>query len=158
MVEYSATGVSVVQVFAEPAALDALAPAGASRCRVAPDEAMFIREAGAEQALLRDAQAVTAGDPDALIVDGTDGWAVWTLSGDRLHDALERLSHLKIDPGADGFTQGDVAHIPARVVVDHGRVHLLVGAMWEDYLRAQILGRCADLGVRAGAETPWGSR
>jgi hypothetical protein len=119
---------------------------------------MFVREAGAEQALLRDAHAVTAGDADALIVDGTDGWAVWTLSGDRLSDALERLSHLEIDASADGFTQGDVAHIPARIVVNQGRVHLLVAAMWGDYLRQRILSRCADLGVTHAVETPWGSR
>ena len=158
MLEVSTTRVSVVQVFAEAAALDALAPAGATRCRVAPDEAMFLREAGAGQALLRDAQAVTAGDESALIVDGTDGWTVWTLSGDRLPDALERLSHLEIDAGADGFTQGDVAHVPARIVIDHARVHLLVAAMWGDYLRQRILSRCADLGVTHVAETTWGSR
>jgi len=158
VLEFSVTPVSVVQVFAEAAALDALSPAGATRCRVATDEAMFVREAGAGQALLRDAQAVTAGDADALIVDGSDGWAVWTLSGDRLPCALERLSHLEIDADVNGFTQGDVAHIPARIVVDHGRVHLFVAAMWADYLHQQILRRCADLGVAAGAETPWGSR
>ena len=158
MLEFSATPVSVVQVFAEASALDALAPAGATRCRVAPDEAMFVREAGAGRALFRDAQAVTAGDADAVIVDGTDGWAVWTLSGERLSDALERLSHLEIDANVDGFTQGDVAHIPVRIVVDHGRVHLLVAAMWEDYLRQRILSRCADLGVATGTATTWGSR
>lgn len=158
MLEYSATQVSVVQVFAEAAALDALAPAGATRGRVSPDEAMFVREAGAGAALLRDAHAVTAGDADALIVDGTDGWAVWTLSGDRLPDALERLSHLEIDVGVDGFTQGDVAHIPARIVVDHDRVHLFVAAMWEAYMRERILSRCADFGVTRAAERAWGSR
>ena len=158
MLEFSRTPVSVVQVFAEAAALDALAPAGATRCRVAPDEAMFVREAGAGQALLRDVQAVTAGDREALIVEGTDGWTVWTLSGDRVQDALERLSHLEIDPSLDGFTQGDVAHIPARIVVDHGRVHVFVAVMWEDYLRQRICARCTDLGATQGPESSWGSR
>lgn len=158
MLEVSWTPVSVVQVFAEAAALDALAPAGATRCRVAPDEAMFVREAGAGQALLRDAEAVTAGDPDALIVEGTDGWAVWTLTGDRLPDALERLSHLELDAGTNGFTQGDVAHVPARIVIDHGRAHVFVAAMWGAYLRERILGRCADFGVTEASETPWGAR
>ena len=158
MLEFSPTPVSVVQVFAEPSALDALAPAGATRCRVAPDEAMFVREAGAGQALVRDAEAVTAGDLNALIVEGTDGWAVWTLTGDRLPDALERLSHLALDADVDGFTQGDVAHIPARIVIDHGRVHVFVAAMWGTYLRERILGRCADLGVTEVPDTAWGSR
>ena len=148
----------MVQVFAEAAALDSLAPAGATRCRVAPDEVMFIREEGAGQALLRDAQAVTAGDGDAVIVDGTDGWAVWTLSGGGVPDALQRLSHLELDTNVDGFAQGDVAHVPVRLVLDHGRVHLLVAAMWEDYLRQGIMSRCADLGVSAGADKVWGSR
>jgi hypothetical protein len=158
VLEFSATRVSVVQVFAEAGALDALSPAGATRCRVAPDEAMFVREGGAAQALLRDAEAVTAGDPDALIVDGTDGWAVWTLGGDRLHDALERLSHLELDAASDGFTQGDVAHIPARIVIEHGRAHLFVAAMWTSYLRERILSRCADLGPTETTDASWGAR
>jgi hypothetical protein len=158
VLEVSATAVTVVQVHAEPAALDALAPAGATRCRIAPDEAMFVREGGAAAALLRDAAAVTAGDPDAVIMDGTDGWAVWTLSGDRLPDALQRLSHLELDAENDGFTQGDVAHVPARVVIDHGRVHVFVAAMWGAYLHERIQGRCADLGVMESAGSVWGSR
>ncbi|MEP7059087.1 MAG: hypothetical protein ABI828_00025 [Actinomycetota bacterium] len=158
MLEVSRTSAAVVQVHAEPAALDALAPAGATRCRIAPDEEMFVREAGAGEALLRDAGAVTAGDPDALIVDGTDGWAVWTLTGDHLPEALQRLSHLDLDPAIDGFTQGDVAHIPARIVIDHGRAHVLVAAVWGDYLHERIMGRCADLGVRAAPGTAWGAR
>jgi hypothetical protein len=158
VLEFSSTRVSVVQVFAEPDALDALAPAGSTRCRVTPDEAMFVREVDAAQALLRDAEAVTAGDPDALIVDGTDGWAVWTLGGDALQDALERLSHLELDPGTDGFTQGDVAHIPARIVMEHGRAHVFVASMWKSYLRDRILGRCGDLGAVETADGSWGSR
>jgi hypothetical protein len=158
VLEVSATSVSVVQVHAEPAALDALAPAGATRCRIAPDEAMFVREAGAAAALLRDAAAVTAGDPDAVIMDGTDGWAVWTLFGDRLPDALQRLSHLELDAETAGFTQGDVAHIPARVVIDHGRAHLFVAAMWGSYLHERILDRCSDLGITGAPAAPWGSR
>jgi hypothetical protein len=158
VLEFSATRVSVVQVFAEAGALDALSPAGATRCRVAPDEAMFVREGGAAQALLRDAEAVTAGDPDALIVDGTDGWAVWTLGGDRLHDALERLSPLELDAASDGFTQGDVAHIPAGIVIEHGRAHLFVAAMWTSYLRERILSRCADLGPMETTDASWGAR
>jgi hypothetical protein len=158
VLEFSATPVSVVQVFANPAALDALSPAGATRCRIAPDEAMFVREAGAGSALLRDAQAVTAGDPDALIVEGTDGWAVWTLSGDGLHDGLQRLTHLEIEAGIDGFTQGDVAHIPARIVSEHGRAHVFVPAIWEDYLRQRIESRCADLGLVRASDAGWGER
>ena len=144
MLELVATEVSIAGAFAEPHALDALFPAGAFRCRVAPDEAMFVREPGVVGRLVRDAGAVTAGDPHAVVIDATDGWSVWTLVGDAAADAFSRLSALRPD---DGYAQGDIAHVPARVIAEHDRLHLFVPATLGEYLRVRILARCANLGL-----------
>jgi sarcosine oxidase gamma subunit len=139
VVELVETRAAIASALASAPALDALAPAGTYRCRIAPDELLLVREPGAAESLVRDAGAARAGDPDAVVVDVTDGWAVWTLDGDGARDAFRRLSTL--DP-AEGFVQGEVAAVPAKVVVEHGAFHLFVPAMWSEHLRTEILARC----------------
>ncbi len=40
-------------------------------------------------------------DDDALVMDVTDGWTIWTLGGTDVHDAFERLSMLALPrPGS----------------------------------------------------------
>jgi len=156
VLELVTTEVSVVGAFASPPALDALAPAGAYRCRVAPDEVMLVREPGVGAALVRDAIAVTAGDPDAVVLETSDGWAVWTLEGDARRAAFARLSDIPL--GEQGYVQGDVVHVPVRVIVDSSSLHLFVPAMWRGYLRRRIFERCSSLDVRARASSAaWGS-
>jgi hypothetical protein len=117
---------------------------------------MLVREPGAGAARVRDAGAVTAGDHDAVVVDTTDGWAVWTLEGEARNEAFARLSHLQLRD--QGYVQGDVAHIPVRVIVDPSRLHLFVPVMWRGYLRRRILERCSTLDVMERAiSAAWGS-
>jgi hypothetical protein len=150
--ELLSTDASVVSCFAAPEALDSLAaPAeGVVRCRVAPDEIMLIGEPGAAGQIV---DAVDAGiaedDPDAVVLDATDGWAVWTLAGSDAGDALRRLSG--VDPVERTYTAADVARVPARIVSVPGRLHLLVGAMWQDYLRRRLMEACEA--VDGGRET-----
>ncbi len=143
MLELVRTPVAVVATFASTEALDALSPAGAYRCRVAPDEAMFVGRADAAAALVRDASAVTAGDPDAVVLDVTDGWTVLTLSGDEAREAFSHLSELELPE--EGYVQGDVAHVPVRMIAAPGRLQLFVPAMWGDYLVGRILGLGLDI-------------
>ena len=143
MPELIETRAAVASVFASSDALDRLAPAGAYACRVAPDEAMFVREPAAAEALLRDAGAVTAGDPDAVVVDATDGWSVWTLAGEDSREAFTRLSQVELPEG--GYTHGEVLHLPVRIVAGPSAVHLFVPAMWRTHVHDKILTRCRDL-------------
>ena len=153
MLELVHTRAALATVMALPRALDALAPAGAYRCRVAPDEAMFVREPGAAETLLRDSGSVLAGDPDALVLDATDGWTILTLAGDGARPAFGYLSAIDL---SEGFTQGDVQRLPARIVYEPVGVHVFVPAMMAAHLRARILGSCAVLGIRERAEPePW---
>lgn len=110
-------------------------------CRVAPDEAMVLGEVPGD---LR--EAVLKLDSDAVILDVTDGWAGWILTGEGLDEAFARLSELELPE--DGYVQGDVAHVPARVISEPGRLAILVPAMWEDHMRERISHDCARLGLK----------
>jgi len=134
VLELATSTIPVVGVFADPATLDAV-----DAYRIAPDEAMVVGEPGA-------APSVAIDDPAAVVLDVTDGWTVVTLTGDRVRDAFAQLSALRLPD--DGFVQGDVARVPARVLVEHERLRILVPAMWADQLRSRILARCQNLGIR----------
>lgn len=157
MPELLHTDASVVSCFAAPDALDPLvAPSeGVVCCRVAPDEVMLIGEAGAAGEIVYATSAGIADrDPDAVVLDATDGWAIWTLAGSDASEALRRLS--AVDPAGRTYASGDVAHVPVRIVSAPNRVHLLVGAMWEDYLRSRLLEACEAVGALEGAQSvPW---
>jgi hypothetical protein len=156
VLELVATNACVVGAYASAAALDSLAPAGALRVRVAPDEVMLVREPGAAAILLRDTDAVTAGDADAVVIDATDGWAVWTLEGVDAREAFSRLSDVR--PPERGSIAGDVAHVPVHVIAEPGRLHLFVPSMWRGYLRRRILERCASFDIKERATSQaWGS-
>jgi hypothetical protein len=141
------TQASVVSCFASPEALDALvAPSeGVVCCRVAPDEVMLIGQPGAAEDIVRSAgEGVADADPDAVVLDATDGWAIWTLAGSDAGEALRRLS--AVDAAGRVYTAGDVAHVPVRIVSSPSRLHLLVAAMWRDYLQGRLLETCDGTG------------
>lgn len=156
MPELAAGRIQIVACLAAAEALDDLGPIeGALVCRVAPDEAMVLV---GDRAVDGCVEAVTARarelDPDALVLDATDGFAAWTLTGEGVREVFARLSALEVEEG--GVVQGDVAGVPVRVLSEAGRLDLIVPSMWERYLRERILERCADLGVReVGEPATW---
>jgi sarcosine oxidase gamma subunit len=151
LLELNESEFGVVTCVADPAACDALSPvAGARTLRPAPDEVMVLGDPSATESLLRTIETeAVALDPDAVVIDASDGWATWTLSGDAIDAALSRLSPLELP--REGFAQGDVARVPAKLVAAPGRLDLLVPSMWRDYLRDSILQRCRTLGIGEGA-------
>jgi len=154
VLELAATEAAVVACFAEAEALDALAaPAGAVVFRAAPDEAMLVGDPRSADDHVRAASAaLRALDPHAIVLDASDGWAIWTLAGDATREAFRRLSALAVDDGT--CAQGDVARVPARVIAQGDRVHLFVASMWGEYLRGRIIQRCASL-VPRQRDDPW---
>jgi sarcosine oxidase gamma subunit len=152
VLELRETRGAVVTCVADPATVDAIVGASpADALRVAPDEALLIAE-GDAAALVAGVEASTDTDADALIVDTSDGWSIWTIAGDAAAAAFARLSPLE---PADGFAQGEVAHLPAKVVAAPSRIRLLVPAMWREALRERILDDCADLGIREAEPISW---
>lgn len=138
----------VIGAFASAGALDAVEPPERARaCRIAPDEIAFVCPADATGAVL-DAVApqVARGDSDAIVLDVSDGWTGFTLTGD-VERAFSYLSELEL-PGADGFAQGDVLRVPVRVLTGEGCIDLLVPSPWGTYLRDELLVALRALDVR----------
>lgn len=151
MLELRATETGVVTCVASADAVDAVvdaAPDGARAFRIAPDEAMLLADAPDETNTVVTAahERTTGADPDAVVLEVSDGWAAWALDGDATRDAFARLSALELPER--GFVQGEVASVPVRVVAEPEHVVLLVPSMWSEHLRSRIRSRCADLGVR----------
>jgi hypothetical protein len=143
----------VVVGFASAGALDAVqVPAGARACRIASDEVAFVCSADAASDVLDAiAQQVARGDSDGFVLDLSDGWTSFTLTGD-VERAFSYLSELEL-PGPGGFAQGDVLRVPARVLAGEGEIDLLVPSPWGAYLHDEMLRALRALNVREEAGT-----
>ena len=130
----------VVLCQASAAALDRLVPPGhgARLLRTAADEALAIVPPGVGHDVARElSDRAKALEADALVLDVTDGWAGWVLPGaDR---AFPYVSSLE-PPSVDGFVQGEVAHVAAKVLAgpDPGELTILVPAYWGEHLRERL--------------------
>jgi hypothetical protein len=141
----------VVVGFASAGALDAVqAPAGARACRIASDETAFVCSADAAADVL-DAIApqIARGDSDGFVLDLSDGWTSFTLTGD-VERAFSYLSELRL-PGPGAFVQGDVLRVPVRVLAGEGEIDLLVPSPWGRYLHDEMLEALRALNVREEA-------
>lgn len=150
MLELARTEVAVVACLASPGALDALPiPAGATALRTAPDE-LLVLAAPQRAATVREeaAGALAPLEEDTLVLEVTDGWSAWTLSGPQAREAFSRLSTLELPE--TGVAQGDVARVPAKVVAERERLHLLTPSCWSEHLRERIFA--LTLEVREAAE------
>jgi hypothetical protein len=148
--------VSAISCLASAEALGELAaPAGTYLCWIADDEVMLIAEPDAAQELAKEVRRVLSGvDNDAVVVDVSDGWSAFTLAGDGARDVLQHVSELQLS--GDGYVQGDVAHVPVRLIALGTRLHLLVPAMWEEHLRARIRNAAARFDLRIEPAADWG--
>ncbi len=158
MLEIARLRFALVTCVAASSAVDAvLSTGGDAAFRVAPDEAMVLGEAGTGPRLAETAaRAALRVDADAVVVDATDGWTAWALIGARALDAFARLS--QIQPRERGYLQGEVARVPARVVVGERAVHVFAPAMWDAFLRQRILADCAVLAPSERREAlVWGA-
>lgn len=145
MLELARTEVAVVACLASPEALDALAtPASATALRTAPDELLLLaapsRAADAREAVEPHLRTL---EEDALVLEVSDGWTAWTLSGPQAREAFARLSAL--EPPEQGFLQGEVARVPAKVLAEPERLHLLVPSSWAEHVRERILALALDV-------------
>ena len=133
--------VSVILCSADAEALDGLVPPGhgARTLRVAPDETLAIARSDAADVVARELEdRIAALDPDAVVVDVTDGWSAWALTGS---DATHAFSYLSaLDPPEPGaFVQGDVARVGAIVLGEDGGITILVPAYWSEHIRQRAV-------------------
>ena len=134
MLEITRTLVGVVAASAAARALDGLVvPGRAFACRAADDELLLLCAPPVTDEVAREvATRLAALDPDALVIDTTDGWAAISVVGSDARGSFGLLSPLEL-PDA-GFLQGEVVHVPAKVVAGDGRVLILVPSIWEAHL------------------------
>jgi hypothetical protein len=144
VLELAPARLSVLACLAAPEALDALGPPpGGWLLRVAEDEALLVGDDGVPAA---GGPGPLDRDPDAIAHDVTDAWAAWWLGGEGAREAFARLSALPLP--AEGFVQGEVAGVAAKVVARPDRLLLLVPSPLAAHVREAIVRGCADLGVR----------
>jgi hypothetical protein len=154
VLELIPTRVSVISCLASHEALTELSPPDeAYLCWVADDELMVVGKPEATDELQHSAREALTVDDDAVVLDVSDGWSAWTLSGPGTDDVLERLSELQ--HSGDGYLQGDVAHVPVRLIAHAERLHLLVPVMWEEHLRSRIRAVAAGLDLRVSPAADW---
>jgi hypothetical protein len=133
--------VGVIVCAADTAALDRLvAPGhGARTLRLAPDESLVVVEPAVVADVRRElADRIAAIDTDAVVLDVSDGWAGLALVGDDAVHALSYLSVLDV-PAADGFVQGDVARVGAKILREPDGLLLLVPAYWREHVRTRAI-------------------
>jgi hypothetical protein len=132
--------VGTVTALATSDALDALVvPGRATACRVAEDELLLVCYRDVAEEVAREvATRLTVADPDAVVVETSDGWGAAVLDGVDAELVFARLSRLRLP--AAGFLQGEVAHVPAKILVEEGRIRILVAAPLQEHLRARVAG------------------
>jgi sarcosine oxidase gamma subunit len=108
-------------------------------CRVSPGEVALVGDVS-EAAV---AAAVVRMDPDAVVLDVSDGWGAHSLDGPGSREAFARLSELEL-PMA-GSLVGEVAGVGVRILVDGDRIDLLVPATVSAHVRERIETDCAEL-------------
>jgi hypothetical protein len=113
---------------------------GARALRIAPDECLFVCEPAVADDVVREVRdRIAALDDDALVLDVSDGWAGARLLGDDPARAFSYVSQLDAPTAdGDGFVQGHVAHVSAKVVADDEGLTILVPAYWGEHLRERL--------------------
>jgi hypothetical protein len=155
----------VVECHASPRTLDALtAPAGVHLCRVAPDELLLLAAPSRTDELLRRATAqLVVAEPGALVVDQSDGWAIFRLPGNlpgHLPDegmlALSQLALFAMPARRPSFVQGAVAGGAAKLLLLPGFVLLLVPYALRDHVARRLREVGAGFAVQlADDESPY---
>ena len=108
-------------------------------CRISPGEAALVGDVSGTAVRA----AVVRLDPDAVVLDVSNGWVAHTLDGPGSREAFARLSELELP--VTGALTGEVARIGARVLVEADRIDLLVPSMFAAHVRERIEIDCAEL-------------
>ena len=128
---------SVVAVLASADACDRLTPpAGAVPLRVAPREVLLVGSADME------ALSAITGE-GGLVADVSDSWVRLVLDGADASDAFARISELELPER--GWIQGEVARAASKVLVEPGRIEMLVPAMLAEHVEARIRADAAEV-------------
>jgi hypothetical protein len=141
-----------VRGFGPPEALDKLSPPPWVRAgRVAGDEVLWL--AGRERAgeLVEALRAELSGYGNrATVVDHSDGYALFELTGPERNDLFARLSSIRI-PATDAFVQGNFAGVPARTFCTAERLEVIVTSDVAWFVGGRLGHAAGDLAGRAAS-------
>jgi sarcosine oxidase gamma subunit len=135
---------AVVACFASPQALDTLpVQPGTHQCRVAPDELLLVAPpALAGDTERRVTEHFAAAEPDALVIDQSDGWCVFTLRGDEADYVFAQLSTVPLPARRPAFLQGAVAGGSAKIMVRDGYIELFVPSTLRHHVASRLQDVC----------------
>lgn len=144
MLEIQRTGATILECHASVPVLDALpAWAGVAQLRVAADELLLLAPPALGDEWLSQVTAHLAkAEPGALVVDQSDGWAIFSLRGDEPLAALRKLAVLPLPDARPAFVQGAVAGGSAKLLLLPGVVHLLVPFPLRDHVERRLRDVC----------------
>ena len=145
MLEVAPADAAMVHCLASPAALGALRIDGALVAPIAPGELLVISSPGEAASVLAAARSTLAGDPHSLVLDLSDAYGGFRLTGDR-RSAFARCADWPLLEGLP-LQQGLVAQLAAKVVTVRDELFVFVGSHVGHHLRRRLLAACADLGV-----------
>ena len=111
-------------------------PAGAVALRVAPREVLLV---GPVEVVALSAAIGT----DGLVADVSDGWVGLVLEGTDAPHAFARVSELELPE--HGWIQGEVVRAASKVLVEPGRIEVLVPAMLAEHVEARIRADAAEV-------------
>ena len=138
MAELRTSAPGVTSVLASAEACDRVSELPGA-CRISPGEVALVGDVS--EAAIR--AAVVRLDPDAVVLDVSDGWIVFSLEGPGSREAFARLSELELP--ATGSLVGEVARVGVRILVGGDRIHLLVPSMVAAHVRERIEIDAAEL-------------
>jgi len=143
---------TIVACYAGAEALDSWKPPRGHAERVAGDELWILGPRSERCELLRAVEdSLRAVVPGALVIDQTDGWAAWRLSGTDAAHAMARLTILRLDRQDGRLHQGAVAGVPAKVILTESDYRVFVPSPVGHHLRDRILEACGDLAPTMGS-------
>jgi sarcosine oxidase gamma subunit len=150
--EWQITAAAKARAFGPPEALDKLtAPPGVRAGRVAGDEVLWVSDPGRAQELVDVLGAELSGYGNrAAVVDHSDGYALFTLSGDGREEVFARLSSIRV-PQTDAFLQGNFAGVPSRIFRRDDRLEVIVTSDVAWFVSGRLEHAAHDLAGRSAS-------
>jgi hypothetical protein len=122
--------------------------AGAEPYRIAPDEGWLVGPPEAAAEILARAHERHSPESGALVVDESDGWILFELSGGERLEPFAALAEFPL-PEAPAFVQGAFAGVPAKIVVEPAAIRLFVPSPFGDYVERRLRAATAPSGPAA---------
>lgn len=138
MAELRAFLPTVVAVLASSDACDRVeAPAGVTAMRIGPREVLLVGSTH------RQALPHGPDEPGTIVEDVSHAWTAFELRGDHAPEVVARLTELELPDS--GWVQGEVARAAAKVIVEPGRLTILVPAMLGAHVEQRLRADAAEL-------------